>query len=72
MARCGRGAHRHERETAARRDRDLARLVELCAAAVAGAAAVATGERGGHPGGDVDAANALVVLRCRTGGGHTH
>ena len=70
--RCGRGAHRHEREPAVRGDRDAAGIVELGAGAdaVANARSAGAGERGGRLGGDVDAANAVValVLRCRVWG----
>ena len=56
--------HRNEREGAARVDRDAMRVVEpgAGAGAIGGAGTPGAGERGGRPGGDVDAANALVVI----------
>jgi hypothetical protein len=85
--RCGPGTHCDERKGATRVDRDAMREVEQGAGAVAVAEAWgAADERGGRPGGDVDAADAVVVivLRCimeehtdqaakqmtRCGGGH--
>jgi hypothetical protein len=64
----GGAAHRNERKRAARVDRDERRAVEEGAGAVAEASSVGAGERGGHPGGDVDATDAVVgtVLRCST------
>ena len=71
MRGCGLGTHRDERETAARGDRDVIRAVELRAGAgaVAEASGAAASERGGRPGGEVDAADAVVdsVLRSVTG-----
>eukprot|EP00964_Phaeocystis_antarctica_P015661 scaffold8663_cov69-Phaeocystis_antarctica.AAC.1 len=60
-----RHAHRDERITAARLDRDATRGMEPGAAAGAVAEATigaAAGERGGRPGGDVDTADTVVVL----------
>eukprot|EP00964_Phaeocystis_antarctica_P043813 scaffold25138_cov70-Phaeocystis_antarctica.AAC.1 len=59
-----RHAHRDERITAARLDRDAIRVIELGAAAgaVAEASRAAAGERGGRPGGDVDTADTLEEL----------
>jgi len=66
--RCGLGTHRGEREGAAWVDRDAPRVLEpgAGAVAVAEASSAAAGERGGRPGGEVDAADAVVVpvLRC--------
>ena len=64
-----RHAHRDERITAARLDRDATRVIEPGAAAGAVEVAstrAAAGERGGRPGGDVDTADPVVVtvLRC--------
>ena len=69
-----RGTHRDERILAARLDRDATRVVELgdSAVAVEEATGAAAGEGGGCPVGDVDTANAVIVivLRCIMGG-HT-
>jgi hypothetical protein len=67
MRGCGLGTHRDERETAARGDRDVIRAVELRAGAgaVAEASGAAASERGGRPGGDVDAADVLVSMVLR-------
>ena len=66
-----RGSHRDERVTAARVDRDAARVLELgaVAGAVEEANRAAAGEGGGHPSGDVDTADTVVinVLRCIMG-----
>ena len=64
--------HRDEHNTAAARvDRDAQRVMELGAAAgaVEEAFGAAAGERGGHPGGDLDTADTVVifVLRCIMG-----
>eukprot|EP00964_Phaeocystis_antarctica_P147105 scaffold113610_cov88-Phaeocystis_antarctica.AAC.1 len=63
-----RHAHRDERITAARLDRDATRGMEpgTAAGAVEVAKGAAAGERGGRPTGDFDTADTLVVtvLRC--------
>ena len=69
----GRLTHGDEREDPARVDCDVDRARELGAAAGAvarEAPGAAAGKRGGRPGGDVDAADAVVpsVLRCTMGG----
>ena len=68
----GRLTHGDEREDPARVDCDVYRARELGAATVAveEAKGAGAGERGGVPGGDVDAADAVVpfVLRCTMGG----
>ena len=71
MRECKRGLHRDERITAARLDRHISRVRELGAAAgtVEEAQGAAAGEGGGPSGGDLDTANAVViiVLRCIMG-----
>ena len=66
-----RGLHRDERITAARIDRQFNRVRELGAdaGAVEEALGAAAGEGGGPSGGDLDTANAVVilVLRCIMG-----
>ena len=63
-----RATHPDERITAARVDGDADRVLELgdAAGTVEEATGAAAGERGGRPGGDVDTADAVVmlVLRC--------
>eukprot|EP00964_Phaeocystis_antarctica_P098557 scaffold64565_cov62-Phaeocystis_antarctica.AAC.1 len=61
-----RHAHRDERITAARLDRDAKRGLELgtAAGAVAEASRAAAGERGGRSGGDVDTADPLAGVPC--------
>ena len=71
----GGAAHRNDCKRAARVDRDTHRLIKFGASAVPVEVALlaSAGERGGLPGGDVDAANAVVVsvLPYRMGGGNT-
>ena len=66
-----RHAHRDERIAAARVDRDASGVIKLgdSAVAVEEASRAAAGERGGHPGGDVDTADtvATTFLRCIMG-----
>ena len=65
--RCGQGTHRDERKAAARVDGDATRAIELgdSAGAVEEATGVAAGEGGGLPVGDVDTANAVIVIVLR-------
>ena len=57
-------AHPNERERAARVDCDATRVVEPGAGGItiAEAPSAVASERGGLPGGEVDAANAVVVI----------